>query len=288
MWQQYFTPNNLSDALQLMEQHRDRARIIAGGTDLVLDLSNGRLPPVESLVDISQIPELKKISVNGSKLSIGSGVTLTEIIQSDLIRQKAPLLVEAAREIAGPQIRNMATIGGNVVNASPAADMVPPLLVLESEVMVTKPSQMMRQVPMARFLQGNRKVDLEVSEVVTGFTFTVPDPPTLFYFRKVKPRRSMAITMINIAIFLKVEDKRIKDIRIAMGAVAPTAVRLHTMESELVGLPVEKAVEPARYFGTDQDIAPISDFRASRQYRLRVARNLLREAVTELLSNFKS
>lgn len=288
MWQQYFTPNNLTDALKLMEQHRDRARIIAGGTDLVLDFSNGRLAPVETLVDISQIPELKKVALDGEALTIGSTVTLAEIIQSGLLRSRAPLLVESARKIAGPQIRNMATIGGNVVNASPAADMVPPLLVLDSIIMVIKPGHIRREVPLKEFLRGNRKVELEIGEIVTGFTFTPPGPSTQFYFRKVQPRRSMAIAILNIAIYLEVEDKRIKDIRIAMGAVAPTAVRLHTIESELVGLPVEKAIEPARYLGTDQDIAPISDFRASRQYRLQVARNLLREAVTKLLGNHES
>jgi CO/xanthine dehydrogenase FAD-binding subunit len=283
MWNQYFTPNKLSEALRLMERYHDRARLIAGGTDLVLDFSNQRHTPVEAMVDISTIPELKQISLESGLANIGAAVTLAEILHSDLLASRAPVLVDAVRQIAGPQIRNVATIGGNVVNASPAADSVPSLLVLDSRVSIIGSRRRPREIPLSEFLLGNRRVDLRTGEIVTGFRFPLPDPATRQYFRKVQPRRSMAIAMLNLAILLQVEGDRIADARIAMGAVAPTAVRVKTVENELKNLPVGWASNPRLYTGVAQDISPISDFRASRVYRISVAQNLLREAILGLL-----
>ena len=284
MWKQYFTPNKLSDALQLIEQYHDRAQIIAGGTDLVLDFLSNKYPSVEALIDISSIPELRKITLEDGVVSIGSAVTLSEITHSDELKSHTAVLVDAARYIAGPQIRNIATIGGNVVNASPAADTVPSLLVLESMVSITSASRKSRETPLNEFLIGNRKVGLQAGEIVTGFHFNLPDPATRYYFRKVQSRQSMAIAILNLAILLKVEDNRIIDARIAIGAAASTVVRVKTVEEKLRNLPVSLAANPRLYSGVVQDIAPISDFRASRMYRLCVAQNLLREAIVGLLA----
>lgn len=283
MWKQYFTPSKLSDALQLMEQYHDRVHIIAGGTDLVLDFLSKKNSSVEALIDISSIPKLKNITLEKGVVSIGAAVTFSEIINSDVLKSHAAVLVDAARQIAGPQIRNIATIGGNVVNASPAADTIPALLVLGSMVSITSNKREFREVPLSEFLLGNRKVALQTGEIVTGFHFPLPDQTTRFYFRKVQPRRSMAIAILNLAILLKVEVNRIVDVRIAIGAAAPTAVRLRTVEKELINLPVKFAANPKLYTGVNQDIAPISDFRASRKYRLCVAQNLLHEAIVGLL-----
>ena len=287
MWQQYFTPTRLSDALQLVERFQDRARIIAGGTDLVLGLSNNRYSCVEALVDISTIPELREISQQYGMVTIGSAVTLTDILCSDLLRSRAGVLVDAVRLIAGPQIRNVATIGGNVVNASPAADTIPPLLVLDSRVSIVNSENKLREMTLSEFLIGNRKVDIRAGEIVTAFHFPLPDPAGRFYFRKVQPRRSMAIAMLNLAILLKVKDGRITNVKIAMGAVAPTAVRIKTVENQLINLPVSLADDPKLYTGVNQDIAPISDFRATRIYRINVAQNLLREAILNLVEMSK-
>lgn len=283
MWKQYFTPDDLQDALELLQQHQSQARLIAGGTDLVLDLSYKKLSCVNTLIDITKIPALKKIAVESGVITIGSAVTLSEIIQSDILKSHAPVLLDAALEIAGPQVRNIATIGGNVVNASPAADMVPPLLILDSMVSVIQPNQASRQIPLHSFLRGNRVVDLNKGEIVTGFNFRAPHLASKTYFRKVQPRRSMAIAMLNIAILLYVKDDRIADARIAMGAVAPTAVRVKSVEGELRNLPIKMAANPQVYSEVSVDIAPISDFRASRQYRTLVAQNLLREGIIGLL-----
>jgi CO/xanthine dehydrogenase FAD-binding subunit len=286
MWKQYFIPENLLAALRLLKKFGDRARLIAGGTDLVLDFSNGKFSEIEAVVDISSLPELRGIHLEGNVLKIGAAVTLTEIISSELIRSIAPILIDAARQIAGPQIRNSATIGGNVANASPAADMVPPLLALGALVQTIDLAEVVRLVPLEQFLLGNRQVDLGAGEILAGLQFKTPGPEMQSYFRKVQPRRSNAIAMLNLALMLRVDAGRLQDVRIAMGAVAPTAVRLHGLEEQLVGLPVEEASEPERYRQVRLEIAPITDFRASRQYRLRVAQNLVQEAVAALLDKY--
>ena len=284
MWNQYFSPENLQDALHLIGTDPVQTRLIAGGTDLVLDFSTNGLPPVDALVDISNISELKKISQYSEVITIGSAVTLSEIIRSDLINRHAGILSDAARQIAGLQIRNVATLGGNVVNASPAADMVPPLLVLECKVMIINSEQTTRDIPLEKFLQGNRNVDLSSGEIVTGFSFKVPEADSIQYFRKVQNRKSMAIAILNIAILLKIKDKRIAHARIGMGAVASTAVRIKTVERRLAGLPVCEVDDPQLFTDIHKDISPISDFRATRNYRLSVAQNLTHQAVVEMLN----
>lgn len=283
MWKRYYTPKNLSEALELKEGYGKRGRIISGGTDLVIDFSKKGVSSTEAVIDISSIPDIRNIFIQNGELYIGSAVTFSEILHSSVIREHVPVLAEAARQIAGPQIRNLATIGGNVVNASPAADAIPPLLVLNAMVSIIGAGGGSREVYLEQFLLGNRKVALEPNEIVTGFHFQIPSKNCCQYFRKVKPRQSMAIALLNLAICLCVEKARISDVRIAMGAVAPTALRIKTVENKLKNLPTDLAKNPECYQGVLSDIDPITDFRASRQYRLRVAKNLLYEAVVGLL-----
>jgi len=288
MWNQYFTPNSLDEALHLTHQYQERACLLAGGTDLILDFSSQRYSPVEAVVDISCLPELRKIDLQGESITIGSAVTLSQIIGSELLNNNVPILVAAAKQIGGPQIRNVATIGGNVVNASPAADMIPALLVLDSKVSIGSLSGKARQIPLEAFLLGNRKVDLSFGEIVTEICFTLPDSMTQYYFHKVQPRRAMSIAILNLAILMIVQDQKIAQVKIAMGAVAPTAVRLKSVESELTNIHIQTAANPELYTEISQDIVPISDFRASREYRLRVARNLLREAIIGMVNSIKT
>jgi carbon-monoxide dehydrogenase medium subunit len=283
MWHRYFTPNELGEALSLLQQYGASARIVAGGTDLVLDFNSDRCPPVEALLDISNITELKQITLENDLVHIGSAVTFSQILKSDLLLSYAPLLVDAVRTIAGPQIRNIATIGGNVVNASPAADTIPPLLVLDTVVSIARPREMVRRISLDKFLLGNRKVDLQSDEIVTGIDFPLPHPSARYYFRKVQPRQSMAIAILSLALLLQVQDNRIADARIALGSVAPTAVRVKSIEQGLRNLPITSVTEPALYTRVKEDIAPISDFRASLTYRLEVAEQLLQESITSLL-----
>lgn len=282
LWNQYYLAKSLSDALRLSEQSGPNARWIAGGTDIILAISEGRLPPVDRLIDISTIPELSQILKARDFMEIGACVTLTQLLQSDEVRKHANLLIEAARTIAGNQIRNQATIGGNVVNASPAADMIPALLVLDSSVLISGFQGDCRAIPLELFLLGNRKVNLRAGELVTAFHFSIPPKGSKSLFRKVQPRRAMAIATLNLAILAYESDGIIQEIRLAMGSVAPTAVRLKHLEQKLVGQPVEIVRQKKLYTVVEEDITPISDFRASRNYRLQVAQNLLAEQLCQI------
>jgi carbon-monoxide dehydrogenase medium subunit len=284
LWSRFLTPADLPAALQLLQQYGPRARVFAGGTDLVLDMTSGRCSPAEAVVDISCLPELQGIRLENGIVTIGSAVTFAQILHSDLLCAGTPVLTGAARTVAGPQIRNSATLGGNVVNASPAADAIPPLLSLDTTVCIAGSGGSFRSVALEDFVVGVRKVDLLPGEIVTAFRFPLPTAAVRQYFRKVQPRRAMAIAILNLALLIEVSDGFITTLRIAMGAVAPKALRLHAVEQALMGKPVASTIEAGPYALISDEIRPISDFRASRSYRTRVAEHLLRESLTGLLA----
>ena len=284
LWDEYHLTATLDEALALLAQYGPRARIVAGGTDLVLAIEEGRIRGVEALVDISRLQELKTIQADDDLITIGAGVTLSELIQSKVVCAHAPILVEAAGWIAGRQIRNVATVGGNVINASPAADLTPALLVLESGVLVVGSDDAKREVPLADFLLGVRKVDLSSGEVVVEFQFKRPVAGALMRFHKVQLRRAMAISLMNLAVYLRVDDGLLSDVRIAMGAVAPTILRLQALEQALTGMPAKEVGNFSFRELLQAEIAPISDFRGSSDYRFNVAERLLQAEIQGLLT----
>lgn len=283
MWKHYFTPETLDNALQLLQEYNGRSQIIAGGTDLVLELEAKKTNVIDVLVDVSKVPELCEITRDGDTISIGAAITFSEIQRSELLADHAKLLVDAMPQIAGTQIRNVATIGGNVVNGSPAADTVPMLLVLDAFVSTKSLERGERKIPITEFLVDYRKVDLLPGEIVTGFHFQIPELDARFCFRKVQLRRSMAIAVLNLAILLNIKDNKILNVKIAMGAVAPTAVRIPSVENALENLPANEIPNSKIFSSVADDISPISDYRASYQYRLNVAQNLLQEEIYNLL-----
>ncbi|HZW03898.1 MAG TPA: FAD binding domain-containing protein [Anaerolineaceae bacterium] len=281
LWNEYYLARTLDEALALLGTFGPRARVIAGGTDLVLGLEEGKVSGVEILVDISRLPELKTVQADGERLTIGAGLTVSELQRSATVQAAAPILSEAAGFIAGRQIRNVATIGGNVVNGSPAADLTPALLVLDAVVSIAGQDGARRETPLERFLLGVRKVDLSPEELVLAFHMPRPAAGARLRFRKVQPRQAMAISILNLAVHLRLEAGCLTDVRLAMGAVAPTTVRLAAVERRLAGLPAADLARVDLAEALQADITPISDFRSSRDYRFRVAQRLLQ---AELLS----
>lgn len=284
LWDAYWIPSSLDEALILLAQYGPHARIVAGGTDLVLAIEEGRISGVKALVDISRLQELKTIHEDLDSITIGAAITLSELMQSKVIHASAPILVEAAGLIAGRQIRNIATVGGNVINASPAADLITALLVLETTVLIAGSDGAKHEAPLEDFLQGVRKVDLGVGEIVVEFRIKRPASDALMRFRKVQLRRAMAISLINLAIHLRVDSGLLSDVRIAMGAVAPTALRLRAMEHALTGMRVPEVSKFAFREFLQAEIIPISDFRSSSNYRFTVAERLLKAELQGLLN----
>ena len=286
LWKTYHLPATTDEALFLLSHYGDKGRIIAGGTDLMVDLSENRIAPTQALIDITCIPDLGHIEIRRGRVTIGAAVTFTQILRSVELRRLTPFLLDAARTIGGWQIRNIGTLVGNVVNASPAADGVPPLYALDANIHVLTGNGSRRQIPIADFIQDVRKVALEAGEMVTAVSFPVPSRKWRMSFRKVGIRRSMAISVTNIAVMVMVEADMLKDARIALGAVAPTVLRMKQAEQSIIGSPVSAALISEASQLSRQTTRPIDDFRASASYRRMLVENLVRDQLNQLLFDY--
>jgi len=229
----YKTPNTIQEAIELLWKAEGKAKIIAGGTDLVIGLRNGDQSP-QSIIDITRIEELQKIEERNGTLSIGAAVTHFEISVSSLVRRYGKILSDATSEIGSPQIRNIGTIGGNLINASPSADTIPPLMVLNAMgKVVTKGGE--RQVPLLQLFKGPYRTNLKPHELLVQITFPKLPPDMKTSFLRLARRDAMAIARMSIAVVLKIEKRRFEDIRIAVGSITPTPERMSEAEVFLKG-----------------------------------------------------
>jgi len=231
----YKIPKALDEACRLLWQADGKAKIIAGGTDLVIGLRNGDLYP-QSLIDITKIEELRKIEEKNGTVSIGAAVTHSEIASSPLLRKFGKILSEAASEIGSPQIRNLGTIGWNIINASPAADTIPPLMVLDAMAkVVSKEGE--KEVPLGQLFKGAYQTSLKPYEILVQIKFQKPPSDMKSSFVRLARREAMAIARMSVAIALRMGQKKglTEDIRISLGAVTPTPQRMSDVEAYLKG-----------------------------------------------------
>jgi len=229
----YKIPNTIEEAVELLWQADGKAKLIAGGTDLVIGLRNGDQNP-QLLIDVTRIEELRKIKEKNGTISIGAAVTHSEIASSPLIKKCAKVLSDAASEIGSPQIRNLGTIGGNIVNASPAADTLPPLMVLNAVgKVVSKDGE--KRVPLDQLFKGPYETSLKPHELLVQVTFQKLSSGMKNSFIRLARRDAVAIARMSVAIVLEMEKrkKRIKEIRIAAGSVTPTPQRFSEAEGFL-------------------------------------------------------
>ncbi|HEU97696.1 MAG TPA: xanthine dehydrogenase family protein subunit M [Fervidicoccus fontis] len=278
---EYLRPNDLHQALETIREGDWKP--LAGGTDLLLDMKNGRQSP-KKIIDISRLSELRYVRTNDSRVLIGGGSRLQELLENVIVKEKLPLLSSAIYEMASWQIRNIATIAGNLCNASPAADSAPPLLVHGARVKLISSSGS-RTVPLSEFFLGPRKTVLSNNELMGEI-----DVPLLegYYYRyyKIGRRHAFTLSVVSMAIAVKIENGIFSDVRIAMGSVAPKPVRALNVEKELIGKEA-KTVEITKAIDlVSEDISPISDVRASAEYRMKVTKFLLKESLQESLKYF--
>ena len=231
----YKTPNAIGEAIDLLWKTDGKAKIIAGGTDLVIGLRNGDHTP-QLIIDITRIEALRKIEEKNGAISIGAAVTHSEIASSPLIAKYAKVLSDAASEIGSPQIRNLGTIGGNIINASPAADTIPPLLVLNAIGRVVSRGGE-KEVPLSQLFKGPYETNLKPHELLVQIGFPKLPSGMRSGFIRLARRDAMAIARMSVAIVLEMEKgkKQIKDIRIAAGSVTPTPRRFSEAEDLLRG-----------------------------------------------------
>ena len=275
------TPTTLDEALALLAEHPG-ALPLAGGTDLLVRL-RGLVPDTTPpLLSLARIDELRGIALEDTFLSIGAATPFNRIIADPLIHAHAPLLARAARTIGGPAIRNMATIGGNIRTASPAGDSLPPLVVYEANLEMASPTGR-RVLPIDDFLLGPGQTVLEQGELITRIL--VPRALSFSHdcFMKIGRRRALAISVVSFAGLVRLTgDNLISEIRMAWGSVGPTVVRLPALEADLTGAPVGSATIAHLRRVVQEGVSPISDLRASAEYRRLVAANLAARFVEAL------
>jgi len=273
----YIAPESIEDALSIKSEHGAHARIIAGGTDLILRMKDKVLSP-GLLIDLSRV-SLDTITIHAEELRLGACVTLSQILADARIASTYPALLEACREFAGPPIRNRGTLGGNLVNASPAADLVPPLLAYDASLVLASSSSI-RVLPVTEFLTGPGQTSMEADEILTEIRLPPVPPRTAARFIKLGQRRSMAISIVNLATRLTLDKAaQISDARIALGAVAPTAIRALAAEALLMGKEPSSDLLALVAQKAGRETSPITDVRASKNYRLKMAEVLVRRAL---------
>ena len=249
------------------------AVILCGGTDLVVNMRKGLLS-AKTLLDISDLDELREIRQKCGCIEIGAAVTFSQIIEEAIICEQIPILVMALRKLGSTQIRNRGTIGGNLVNASPAADSAIPLLLLDAEAIIANPTGE-RRVQLEDFLCGPGKTVLKQGEFLSGIRVPIPDPDFSLFFHKVGRRKALTIAIASLGALLRMKDDAIDEIRLAAGSVAPAPIRLHPVETLLAGRRVTpQSIKQARNI-IPQCISPITDLRATADYRYQVIGDLL-------------
>ena len=278
---EYIRVSELDEALRLLSRKED-VRVLAGGTDLVVDMKIGRYRP-KTVIDISGIKDLRYIVDEGDKIRIGALTRMQDIVESPVIREKLPVLAEAVSMLGSWQIRNMATVGGNLCNASPAADSAPPLLVHEARIKLTS-IEGTREIPITEFFVGPRKTVMYKTELLQEIIVPYDaDFAKSYSYVKVGRRNSFTLSVVAIATVLKIRDGVFEDVRIALNAVAPTPVRARSVESFLKGREVGSEVIEKASELVLKDILPISDVRASAEYRKHISKVLVKDTLLKAL-----
>jgi CO/xanthine dehydrogenase FAD-binding subunit len=268
------TPRGLDEALALLPEWKP----FAGGTDLMVLFEAGK--PVESrFVNIWPLRELRGIEVAADHVTLGALATYTEVQRSDIMRREFPMLCQAAAETGGIAIQNRGTLGGNIVNGSPAADSPPALLAYGAEVEV-RSARGARWIAYDRFHTGYKKMDLHPGELLTRIRLHRNGGDAVHYYRKVGTRKAQAISKICFAAYAHKEGGVLRGVRIALGSVAPTVIRCGRVEAVVEGQAISRDLVDAARHAILEDISPIDDIRSTVEYRSRVTANLVAEFLT--------
>ncbi|MGB9561501.1 MAG: FAD binding domain-containing protein [bacterium] len=260
-----FVPRSVDEALEFLDTEKGSV-ILAGGSDLVVKLKERKLTP-KYVVDISHIDELRFIKEDGDYIVLGPLMTHEELRLSPFIMEFAPILHEALSQLGSPQIRNIGTIGGNIVTASPVADSVPPLFVLDATLKLQKKSGK-RVVHISEFGIGPQKTIIERNELLTEIKFKKMGAHEVGFFRKLGQRKALSIAKVSVAMWAMVKNDTIEDISIALGAVAPKVVYAKNGMSTLKGKPITpENIKEAANVIAERDCSPITDIRSTVDYR---------------------
>jgi len=271
-------PTSLGEALKLMAS-LENVKPIAGGTDL-LPLMRDRAIAVDEIVDIQGLQELKGITIEDGTLRIGALTTLTEILESPLVAEKATVLKEAVSHIGSVQTRNQGTLAGNLCNASPAADTPPALMVLGSLARISS-ARGGRKVPVEELFAGPKRNSLGKDELVTEILIPELPPGSGAAFEKLGRRRGITLAVVNAAAYIAMDGKKCVDARIALGAIAATPIRLPGVEAIYIGKELTPEAIEKSSRACYALVSPVDDVRASAEYRREMACVLVKRAIVK-------
>jgi carbon-monoxide dehydrogenase medium subunit len=273
-------PRSLTEALEAVSQE-GRIIPIAGGTNVMVNMKQAPLE-ADMVVDLTGIEELKAIQSDKDTLKLGGAVTLASVLEWRPGGAAEGLLSPMAKAFAGPPIRNLATVGGNICDASPAADCSPPLLVLDARVKLESASRGARRLGLEDFFLGVRKTDRRPDELLTSIEFIRPRSNDRFFYYKLGKRRADAISIVSVAMLLRLESGIVEDVRIGLGAVAPIAMRARKAEAILHGERPSATVLSEAATAAAAESRPIDDFRASAAYRRSMVQTLVLRGLGEM------
>jgi xanthine dehydrogenase FAD-binding subunit len=287
--ERYLAPTVLIQALAVLAGPGGTT-VLAGGTDLMPQSNAGRLRPAATLLNIRRIEALDLIVVDGGTLVIGSLVTIARLQKDALVREHAPVLAQVAEQFASQQIRNSATLGGNICNASPAGDMLPALLALDAELELASLAKdgtvSTRRVPIDGFFTGPGRTKREAHELLTAVRVPQPAAGQLAKFYKAGTRPALDISTIAIAFAARRDsESRLHGVRLALGAVAPIPMRARRAEALLEGKVLDAALADAAAKAAAGEAQPIDDVRASAWYRKELLHNMTRRMLSDAVKN---
>jgi aerobic carbon-monoxide dehydrogenase medium subunit len=276
----YYEPKTVSEALSLLAKFGDEAKVIAGGTDVMVDIKYKEEPGC--LVNIKKIPGLDKIQENGGSLRVGPLVTIRDIETNSLVRERLPVFWESCHQFASLQIRNTATVGGNICRASPSGETLAPLLVLEAKAKLAF-SDGEKTEAFNSFFQGPGKTALGSKGLLTEIEVPYPAPGSRSVYLKHAVRGAMDIAMVGVAVLVTPDTAKnnLQDVRIGLGAVAPTPIRATRTEALLRGKPLTKALIKEAAAMAASESSPISDQRSSAEYRRWIVEALTRNGLEQ-------
>jgi carbon-monoxide dehydrogenase medium subunit len=285
MWQEYLTVNSIEEALQALAEQPGTKRLVAGGTDLILELERGVRPGISTLVDISRIPGLNRIVLDENDvIHLGALVTHNDCAASKLVVERAFPLAQAAWEVGAPQIRNRGTVAGNLITASPANDTISPLMALNASVKLAS-LRGERIVPLSEFYQGVRRTVLQPDEMLVDIAFPALRKERRGAFIKIGLRRAQAISVVNAAVVVEFSDRgEVQRAAILLGAVAPTIIHATEAEAYLAGKRLSEDVIDQAAILAEQAARPIDDLRGSAGYRSEMVRVGVRRLLSALAS----
>ena len=286
--QGYFAPQQIEEALEILTECGKKIKVIAGGTDLLIQYYD-RLYEINNWLDLKNIKELKEVKINKNQMIIGAMITHTQLEKSEDIKKHFPVLSQAAADIGSPQIRNRGIIGGNIVNASPAGDLLAPLMAYDAQFKLLS-TQGEVIVPAEEFFIGPKKTILEPAQLLAGIILPLPSERTFGCWIKIGKRKALIIATITLALVVEMaeDNKAVKEARTCLGSVAPTPIEIKEIREKMIGKKFNELDFNQLGQIVEDKISPIDDIRGTREYRKDVAKNIMINALEKIGSAWRS